>query len=66
MAIFQAIKVIFTYDEQRRRFSGRRGILATIGPRRRYKNGKRAYGMNGTRPAARRRRQIAKGMLKAE
>ena len=63
MSIFHAIKVLFTYNEQRRMFPGRRGILATIGPRRHYKSGK-VYGMNGPVPMARRRRQIERGMLR--
>ena len=47
------------------RLSGWRHIRTTArGSGRRWRSGERRYGMNGQQPVARRRRQIACGMLR--
>ena len=64
--IFQTIRALLSYEDQVRRFPGRRAMRATLGGTRRYKT--RTYGKEVRRDQenARRRRQIAKGMLKLE
>lgn len=61
--LFQTIRALLSYENQVRRFPGRRGMRATLGGTRRYKTG--AYGkeVNRAQETARRRRQIDKGML---
>lgn len=65
-SIFRAIKAALSYEDQQGRFPGRRGILATIGPRRRYKTGGKYADkrVNRSQECARRRRQIEKGTLR--